>query len=312
MSQNPPVGNHQSNDLLEAASAMRILSKDGSTTNGNGPARMPAQVQPPPLQLHPHLLLQQQSRSTSTYSTSSLGSTNSSSHGTCVNSATAPAAAHPQTSQTQPQVALPDNFLAAIQSNNNSRGVGTGITEHGSSMLRHAWLMSQVNAQKNNSMYKSLSQQLVLTEETLIQTMRQRDECIHINEDLKLKLQSLLIANDELGKRNKSLEQDISILRSQLIAANNRPGNIGLSKNEEKWNRRYIELKEYKEKYGDCLVPQRYKENPQLGVWVATQRNAYEEYRLTKDRIEKLELLGFVWDASAKKSRIDRGSSPTL
>jgi hypothetical protein len=33
------------------------------------------------------------------------------------------------------------------------------------------------------------------------------------------------------------------------------------------WNSRLHELHEYKEKHGNCLVPQRYSKNPQLGTW---------------------------------------------
>mmetsp|Transcript_55166 Transcript_55166/g.64538 ORF Transcript_55166/g.64538 Transcript_55166/m.64538 type:complete len:150 (+) Transcript_55166:106-555(+) len=35
------------------------------------------------------------------------------------------------------------------------------------------------------------------------------------------------------------------------------------------WRKRYNMLCEYRNIYGDCLVPQRYKLNPQLGTWVS-------------------------------------------
>ena len=38
------------------------------------------------------------------------------------------------------------------------------------------------------------------------------------------------------------------------------------------WSRRVDELKEYKEKFGNCKVPARYTANPQLGQWVTNQR----------------------------------------
>jgi len=39
------------------------------------------------------------------------------------------------------------------------------------------------------------------------------------------------------------------------------------------WNRRFEELRAYKKsKHGDYNVPQGYKENPSLGIWVNTQR----------------------------------------
>ncbi|KAL7572037.1 hypothetical protein ACA910_001690 [Epithemia clementina (nom. ined.)] len=77
----------------------------------------------------------------------------------------------------------------------------------------------------------------------------------------------------------------------------------------ESWNQRFIDLKEYKEKYGNCLVPSRYPPNPELGVWVGTQRTQYRLYQKAKEsgqhvngasamneeRIRQLEELGFVW-----------------
>ena len=36
------------------------------------------------------------------------------------------------------------------------------------------------------------------------------------------------------------------------------------------WRKRYNMLREYKSIYGNCMVPQRYKLNPQLGTWVSS------------------------------------------
>lgn len=33
------------------------------------------------------------------------------------------------------------------------------------------------------------------------------------------------------------------------------------------WEERLEELREYKKRYGDCLVPNKFAENPQLGVY---------------------------------------------
>jgi len=61
---------------------------------------------------------------------------------------------------------------------------------------------------------------------------------------------------------------------------------------------RFKQLKEYKEKNGHCLVPQEYKVNPQLGVWVKNQRLAYRKQsgrKITEEQIRSLEGIGFVW-----------------
>mmetsp|Transcript_20467 Transcript_20467/g.29184 ORF Transcript_20467/g.29184 Transcript_20467/m.29184 type:complete len:846 (+) Transcript_20467:121-2658(+) len=67
------------------------------------------------------------------------------------------------------------------------------------------------------------------------------------------------------------------------------------------WDARLYELKDYQERHGNCLVPQQYPENPQLGTWVSNQRKQYRLLKegkpspMTEDRVKKLEDLGFVW-----------------
>jgi hypothetical protein len=40
-----------------------------------------------------------------------------------------------------------------------------------------------------------------------------------------------------------------------------------------RWNVMFQRFKEYKEEHGNCLVTQKYEEDPQLGHWVPTQRS---------------------------------------
>ncbi|MCH7864568.1 MAG: helicase associated domain-containing protein, partial [Proteobacteria bacterium] len=56
------------------------------------------------------------------------------------------------------------------------------------------------------------------------------------------------------------------------------------------------QLLAYKATHGNCNVPNRWPENPKLGVWVATQRKDHKRGRLSDDRIARLEEIGFVWD----------------
>ena len=62
------------------------------------------------------------------------------------------------------------------------------------------------------------------------------------------------------------------------------------------WDKLYGELVKYKNKYGDCTVPQRWSENTQLGKWIQHQREAKNKGILNKVRIEKLNNIGFVLD----------------
>ena len=70
---------------------------------------------------------------------------------------------------------------------------------------------------------------------------------------------------------------------------------------QAKWHERYEELVEFKKQYGHCNVPQRYKHNKQLAVWVKNQRYQYRKHRETKAsplshvRIDLMNKLGFVW-----------------
>lgn len=59
-------------------------------------------------------------------------------------------------------------------------------------------------------------------------------------------------------------------------------------------------------KHGHCLVPNRYKEDPSLGSWVATQRRTYKiltsggsaSSGMNIDRAKRLMELGFEWETS--------------
>jgi sulfur transfer protein SufE len=66
------------------------------------------------------------------------------------------------------------------------------------------------------------------------------------------------------------------------------------------WNERYQQLLEFKDQNGHCNVPQKWKENKQLGKWCSHQRMHYHHWLegkyspLTEDRRLLLESIGFV------------------
>eukprot|EP00434_Breviolum_minutum_P036134 symbB.v1.2.032006.t1/scaffold3782.1/size50425/3 len=64
------------------------------------------------------------------------------------------------------------------------------------------------------------------------------------------------------------------------------------------WVQGFEELREYKAKHGDVLVPQRYQTvgGYKLGIWVSLQRSGEGGGKLSPEHIEQLEGLGFVWD----------------
>lgn len=70
---------------------------------------------------------------------------------------------------------------------------------------------------------------------------------------------------------------------------------------EQMWKQRINELQEFKQQNGHVMVPMKYRPNPQLSAWVATQRKNYNRGKkmktslLSLERIDELEKLGFVW-----------------
>ncbi len=60
----------------------------------------------------------------------------------------------------------------------------------------------------------------------------------------------------------------------------------------------FAELKRYKERFGDCDVPAKWTENPQLGSWVAVQRAFERKGLLSAERKSRLDELGLDWDPS--------------
>jgi hypothetical protein len=67
-------------------------------------------------------------------------------------------------------------------------------------------------------------------------------------------------------------------------------------KSDKTWHQQqYEKLVEFKRKNGHCLVPNRYKEDVSLVMWVNTQRHLHVNNTLRLDRKVLLEKLGLVW-----------------
>ncbi|KAL7449292.1 hypothetical protein ACHAWC_001363, partial [Mediolabrus comicus] len=62
------------------------------------------------------------------------------------------------------------------------------------------------------------------------------------------------------------------------------------------WMDRYDELEEYKEKHGHTIVKQR---SGPLGRWVDNQRQLRREGKLSDEKIQLLNEIGFVWNVRA-------------
>ena len=78
---------------------------------------------------------------------------------------------------------------------------------------------------------------------------------------------------------------------------------VGNSK-DSVWMGWYNLLKKYKEREGDCLVPDKHVEaGRRLGEWVSTQRRSLKSGGMTRGRKEMLDKIGFCWDPQEKAWR---------
>ncbi len=68
---------------------------------------------------------------------------------------------------------------------------------------------------------------------------------------------------------------------------------------DERWERKYEQLVAFKTKYGHCDVPQKYPANQPLASWVNGQRTK----KLSSDKKNKLNALGFSWRNEIKQNR---------
>ena len=74
-------------------------------------------------------------------------------------------------------------------------------------------------------------------------------------------------------------------------------------RNMATWETMYKELEKFKDAFGHVKVPQDYRDNLKLGRWVGSQRRYKTEGKLSRERIKKLNTLGFLWKEDIEKMR---------
>merc|ERR1712157_160264 len=90
------------------------------------------------------------------------------------------------------------------------------------------------------------------------------------------------------NQKNKYEKEDDVVMVSQEDA-----------KKSDRWDENYENLKKYKNKHGDCLVPKDYKDDPRLGNWMGNHRIPFRKKmngkpsRLSNAQYDKLAMLGF-------------------
>ena len=89
-------------------------------------------------------------------------------------------------------------------------------------------------------------------------------------------------------------EEVVHAISRAFLAEQKASGRV-MTKRDQNWWARFGELEEYRKEHGDCNVPYKYKANPQLGRWVSKQRQMYQQKKLSSERVEALESIGFEW-----------------
>eukprot|EP00548_Thalassiothrix_antarctica_P015819 CAMPEP_0194178538 /NCGR_PEP_ID=MMETSP0154-20130528/12102_1 /TAXON_ID=1049557 /ORGANISM="Thalassiothrix antarctica, Strain L6-D1" /LENGTH=221 /DNA_ID=CAMNT_0038893509 /DNA_START=42 /DNA_END=707 /DNA_ORIENTATION=- len=72
------------------------------------------------------------------------------------------------------------------------------------------------------------------------------------------------------------------------------------------WESTYSLLLEFHQREGDCNVPPRYvtQDGRKLGTWLTNQRSNHRKGKLSKERAQKLDKVGIVWDPLKKKEKL--------
>jgi len=66
---------------------------------------------------------------------------------------------------------------------------------------------------------------------------------------------------------------------------------------DDLWEKHFANLVAFKAAFGHCDVPQRFDGYPGLGMWCSTQRERFARGRLKVEQAERLDAIGFAYDA---------------
>jgi len=113
------------------------------------------------------------------------------------------------------------------------------------------------------------------------------------------------LSNERLSKENEELKGEIKMMKGEIEELKAKLADYEEEEESDddedddqsvcdgsKWSKCYFELKQFKQQNGHCKVPQKH---PTLGFWVNNTRKSYKSGKLSQDRIDKLEKLGFYW-----------------
>lgn len=106
-------------------------------------------------------------------------------------------------------------------------------------------------------------------------------------------------ALDKWVSRQIHNKEKLSKVKTEKLDAIGFPWKRGKEYRNTLWEEMYQQLVAYKKRYGHCDVPQKYPENQHLASWVNGQRSK----KLSADKRDKLNKLGFSWAGEIKQKR---------
>lgn len=197
--------------------------------------------------------------------------------------------------------------------NNNFKKAESFYKEHGHCLILKSdlslkrirdWLHEQMALNKANKLseekvelldsihvdWKAFGKQWEKWEESYRKLLRHYEKTGEANVSQLLKGLGPWLSAQRVSYRQENLSDSKIILLESLSISWNPSEN-----NEVKWNEKFELLKKFKDENGHCNISRRVMPDP--GIWVSAQRTAYRLNRLSKDRIEKLESIGFEWSA---------------
>lgn len=76
---------------------------------------------------------------------------------------------------------------------------------------------------------------------------------------------------------------------------------VATDASDESFARMFEKVKAFKVRTGHCRIPQHYKDDAELGIWVKNRRMEKKKGTLREDRVEKLNSVGFVWEVKKRQ-----------
>ncbi|CAB9512325.1 helicase [Seminavis robusta] len=107
----------------------------------------------------------------------------------------------------------------------------------------------------------------------------------------------------QMGRMNPQRKKKLDSIGFTFRITKGHKNKGGNAKTEAAWQRMYDQLLQFKEKHGHVNVPRLDADPNPLEKWVGAQRLKHTRDQLSKERVQKLESVGFIWKFQAKKSQ---------